>query len=163
MADFTDIVTEFSTIATAQSGINSFKYGNPDEINTSRQNTKPLLILHKQRAVSFPDFEKKVKTFEVSFGIYDTFHESQKATKTYANKQQDLMNLVEQFLREFRSRSLGDTTEVTSVQSWHMPSNDQDTVNIELVEIVGVDKLVGAEAKINLTVFSDCDTGTFSY
>ena len=56
MADFTDIVTEFSTIATAQSGINSFKYGNPDEINTSRQNTNPLLILHKQRAVSFPDF-----------------------------------------------------------------------------------------------------------
>mgnify|MGYP004447657257 CR=1 FL=1 len=163
MADFTDIVTEFSTIAAAQSGISSFKYGNPDEINTSRQNTKPLLILHKQRGVSFPDFQKKLKTFEISFGIYDTYVESQKATKTYANKQQDLMNLMEQFLREFRSRSLGDTTEVTSVQSWNMPSNDQDVVNIEFVEVVGVDKLAGVEATINLSVYSDCDTGTFSY
>jgi|15BtaG_2_1085339.scaffolds.fasta_scaffold00502_14 hypothetical protein len=163
MADFTDIVTEFSTIATAQTGINSFKYGNPDEINTSRQNTKPLLILHKQRAVTYPDFQKNLKTFEVSFGIYDTYFEEQKASKVYADKQQDLLNLMEHFLREFRSRSLGNTTEVTSVQEWHMPSNDEDKITINFVEVVGVDKLAGVEATISLTIFSDCDTGTFSY
>ena len=163
MADFTDIVTEFSTIATAQSGINSFKYGNPDEINTSRQNTKPLLILNKQRSASFPDFQKKVKRFEVTFGVYDTFHESQKASKTYANKQQDLMNLLEQFLREFRSRSLGDTTQVTSTQAWHMPSGAADSVTIRFIEVIGADKLVGAVATINIFVNADCDTGTFTY
>lgn len=163
MADFTDIVTEFSTIATAQTGINSFKYGNPDEINTSRQSTKPLLILHKQRAVTYPDFQKNVKTFEVSFGVYDTYHEDQKATKTYANKQQDLLNLMEHFLREFRSRSIGSTTEVTSVQNWHMPSGALDIINFKFVEAIGADKLVGVTATVSLLVFSDCDTGTFSY
>ena len=163
MADFTDIVAEFSTIATAQSGISSFKYGNPFEINESRTLAKPMFMLHKQRAVTYPNFDRKIKTFTLIFGIYDTYKESQKNTKEYADKQKDIENLMEHFLREFRKRSLGLTTEVTSPQSWFMPSGDLDTVTVEMIEVVGTDKLIGVEATISLSVFADCDTGTFSY
>ena len=159
MADFTDIVTEVNTIATAQSGINSFKYGNVFELNESRTLSKPLLLLQKQRAVNFPAFENKVKTYEVTFGIYDTYKEAQKSSKDYADKQKDMENLMEQFLREFRKRSLGNTTQVTSVQEWHMT----EAVRVELIEVVGTDKLIGIEATVSLIVFSDCDEGTFSY
>ena len=60
MADFTDIVTEFNTIATAQSGISSFKYGNVFELNESRTLSKPLLLLQKQRTLQYAAFEKKL-------------------------------------------------------------------------------------------------------
>lgn len=159
MADFTDIVTEFNTIATAQSGISSFKYGNVFELNESRTLSKPLLLLQKQRTLQYAAFEKKLKTYEVVVGIYDTYKEAQKSSKTYADKQKDLENLMEQFLREFRKRSLGSTTQVTSVQSWIM----DEPVRMELIEVVGADKLSGIEATITIRVFSDCDEGTFSY
>ena len=159
MADFTDIVTEFNTIATAQSGINSFKYGNVLELNESRTLTKALLLLQKQRAIQYPEFEKKFKVYELTLGIYDTYKESQKSTKAYADKQKDLENLLEHFLRELRKRSLGNTTEVTSNKAWFM----LEAVVVEVVEVIGADKLAGIEARISLRVNMDCDEGTFSY
>ena len=159
MADFTDIVTEFQTIATAQSGINSFKYGNAFELNESRQKAKPLLMLQKQRRVSFQDFTKNYKDYALTFGIYDNYYESEKATKTYAEKQKDLELLIEQFIREFRSRSTGDTAQSTSSKNWFM----LNAVNMELIEVLGADKLVGIEASLSIRVFTDCSTGSFSY
>jgi|TARA_Y100001937_G_scaffold15886_1_gene21831 hypothetical protein len=159
MADFKDIVTEIETIANAQNGINSFKYGNPIEINESRQKTKPMLMLHKQRRATYNEFEKPIKTYECTIGIYDTYLQSQRATKDYSVKQQDLENLMEHFLREFRKRSHGLTAQVTSVQDWFM----LERVTTELIEVLGSDSLVGIEATITIQVASDCDTGTFSY
>jgi len=164
MADFKDIVTEIETIATAQSGISSFKYGNPFEINESRANTKPMLMLHKQRSITFNNFEKKFKDYEIIIGIYDTYKQSEQSTKSYQEKQEDLENLTEQFLREFRKRSLGSTSQITSTQDWFMLSGDgSDIVRIELIENVGADKYVGIEATLTIRVYSDCDEGTFSY
>jgi len=159
MADFKDIVTEMETIVNAQSGINSFKYGNPFEINESRQNTKPMFMLHKQRRAIYNAFEKPLKQYNCTIGIYDTYMQSQKAAKAYSVKQQDLENLMEHFLREFRKRSHGLTTQVTSVQNWFM----LERVETELIEIIGVDNLVGIEANITIQVAGDCDEGTFSY
>lgn len=159
MADFTDIVTEFKTIATAQSGINSFKYAHAFELNESRSSSKPMLLLHKQTAYAFPTFDRKIKQFNVTVGIYDNYFQSEKATKTYANKQKDLENLIEQFIREFRKRTTGQTAQITSAQNWFMSQQ----VNLELIEAVGTDKLIGVEATFEISVFADCDEGTFSY
>ena len=164
MADFKDIVTEISIIAAAQSGISSFKYGNPFEINESRAKTKPMLMLHKQRTITFNNFKKKFKDYEIIIGIYDTYKQSEQSTKEYQEKQQDLENLMEQFIREFRKRSLGRTSQVTSSQDWFMLSGDgSDIVRLELIENVGADKYVGIEATLMLRAFSDCSEGTFSY
>ena len=159
MADISDIKTEMETIANAMSGINSFKYGNPMELNESRQKTKPMLMLHKQRQSRYPEFFRGHKTYEIKVGIYDTYFESQKSTKAYDLKQKDMENLMEHFLREFRLRSLGKTTEVTTPHDWQLENN----VTVEIIEILGVDKLVGIEASLSLNVISDCDQGTFSY
>lgn len=159
MADFKDIVNEFQTIANAQSGINSFKYGNAFEINESRQNTKPMLMLHKQRRAIYSAFEKPLKQYNCTIGIYDTYKQEQKSAKAYSEKQQDLENAMEHFLREFRKRSHGLTTQVTSAQKWFM----LERVETELIEVIGVDNLVGIEASLTIQVAGDCDEGTFSY
>mgnify|MGYP003148446222 FL=1 len=159
MADFTDIVSEFNTIATAQSGINSFKYANAFEINESRTEAKPMMMLQKQRRINIPDFSKNYKEFQVTFGIYDNYKTAEKSTKTYANKQKDLELLMEQFIRELRSRSIGSTTEATTSKDWFI----NNSMSMELIEVIGADKLVGIESTITIRVFNDCNTGTFSY
>ena len=159
MADFTDIVSEFNTIATAQSGINGFKYANAFEVNESRTEAKPMMILQKQRKVNIPDFSKNYKEFQVTFGIYDNYKAAEKSTKTYANKQKDLELLMEQFIRELRSRSIGSTTQATTSKEWFV----NNSMAMELIEVIGADKLVGIESTITIRVFNDCNTGTFSY
>ena len=163
MADIKNLVSEFEIIANAQVGINSFKYANSYEVNEFRTDTKPLLMLHKQRSVTFTDFEKKFKDYTLVVGIYDTYLESQKLTIDYQTKQSNLEDLMEQFLREVRSRYLGETVQSLIPKDWFMLSGDQDIVRFELIEVMGSDKLIGIESTMVFRTFSDCDTGTFNY
>ena len=143
MADISDIVSELNTIATAQVGINSFEYENIFDLNTLRTNLKPMMIMQKQVGVTFPDFEKKFKDYKMIIGIYDTYKEAQQVSTSYEDKQKALEDLMEQFIREFRSRYLGETTQSPSPKEWYMQSGSSDIVTSELIEVIGNDKLVG--------------------
>ena len=66
---------------------------------------------------------------------------------------------MEQFIRELRSRSIGSTTQATTSKEWFV----NNSMSMELIEVIGADKLVGIESTITIRVFNDCNTGTFSY
>jgi len=163
MADISNIITELETIATAQVGIESFEYSNIFDLNTFRTTTKPMMIVQRQTELSFPDFQKKFKDYQLKIGIYDDYNLAEQQTTAYASKQKELEDLMEQFLREFRSRSLGETTQVTTPQDWFMQSGTSDLVRMELIEIIGNDKLIAIESTVTVRTFSDCDVGTFNY
>jgi len=160
MADFRDIKNEFKLIAEAQTGISSFEYGRKFELNAYRNNAVPIFLLFKQPTISPLNRTRKKKVYSVQFGIYTTYTEAERVAGTeYEDKQADLENLAEQFLRELYNRSIGNTAESTSTKDWII----SDEVSGIFQEQVGVDGLVGLEITIPMEVFSDCDEGTFSY
>jgi hypothetical protein len=160
MADFNNIKDEFKLIAEAQNGIGAFHYDRRQMLNTYRNSVAPIFLLFKQQTTSFPNFERKYKDYQVTFGIYETFPESERiAGTTYDDKQAELENLAEQFLRELRKRSLGLTAESTNTKDWQL----EEGVTGTFFEQVGVDGMVGFEVLVTLKVFSDCDEGTFNY
>ena len=163
MANIVDLVTEFETVANAMVGIGSFAYANNFEMNVYRTQARPLMLLHKQRTVSYPDFQKKMRDYKFTVGIYADYHEADKLVTSYAQKQSELTNLMEQYIRELRSRSLGETTQVTSNKDWFMQSGTQDIISYELIEVIGNDKFVAIEAILTFRMFADCNTGTFNY
>lgn len=159
MADISDIKTEMQTIAEAQTGISTFVLGKQSDINVNRSSAKPIFILTKQPSVTYPAHEKKFKTYPVTFGIYDTYDITEQGSKSYDEKQKDLENLVDQFIKEFKKRSHGQTTEITTPQEWWI----QEEIVANFIEVIGNDGLIGIEVTAVVTTFNDCDEGTFSY
>lgn len=160
MADFREIKDEFKLIAEAQTGIGSFEYGRKFELNAYRNNAVPLFLLFKQPTISPLNRTRNKKIYSVQFGIYTTYTEAErKANVDYEDKQADLENLADQFLRELYKRSVGMTAESTSTKDWIV---GEDISGI-FQEQVGVDGLVGLEITLPMEVFSDCDEGTFNY
>lgn len=154
MAEIKDVVEEFETIANlGTNDIQSFKYGNEFELNESRGKTKPLLLFHKQRAFTYQVFSNKYKDYTVTIGLYDQYNSEERQTTSYIAKQQYLEDLMEKLIRTFRSRY-----EATSAKSWFMLSGAADTVSGELIEVIGVDKLIGITATFVVRVFTDCET-----
>ena len=159
MADISNIRTEIETIVNAQTGISTFVLGRRTDINAKRSSAKPIFILDKQTSVTYPAHEKKFKNYPITIGIYDTYDITEQGSKTYDEKQRDLENLADQFIKEFKKRSHGQTTEVTTTQDWWI----QEEVVINYIEQIGSDGLVGVELTAVVTTFNDCDEGTFSY
>ena len=163
MANIIDLVNEFETVANAMVGIGSFAYGNTFELNEYRTQPRPLMVLHKQRALNYPDFQKKMRNYRLTIGIYSDYHEAEKLTTSYAQKQSDLTDLMEQYIRELRKRSLGNTAQVTSNQPWFMKSGNEDTVTVDLIEVIGNDKFIGIESILTFVIFAECGEGVFNY
>jgi|LULN01.1.fsa_nt_gb hypothetical protein len=155
MADLKDVVSEFETIANlGTNDIKSFKYGNEFELNEARTKVKPILLFHKQRAFTYRIFERKHKDYTITIGLYDQYNSSEKSTTDFVSKQLYMEDLMEKLIRTFRSRYLADASNKT----WFMLSNAEDSVSGELIEVIGVDKLIGITATFVVRVFTDCDT-----
>jgi hypothetical protein len=155
MADLKDVVAEMETIAgLGTNNIQSFKYGNEFEINEFRQSTKPLFLFHKQRAYSYPIFERKQRDYTITIGIYDQYNQEERSSTDYMSKQLELEDEMEKFIRSFRTRYIADATNKT----WYMLSGAEDKITGELIEVIGADKLIGITATFLIRVFTDCDT-----
>ena len=155
MADLKDVVSEFETIANlGTNDIKSFKYGNESELNEARTEIKPMLLFHKQKTFTYQVFERKYKDYTITIGLYDQYNSSEKSSTDFISKQLYMEDLMEKLIRTFRGRYLADASNKT----WFMLSNAEDSVSGELIEVIGVDKLIGITATFVVRVFTDCDT-----
>lgn len=159
MASIKDIVDEFETVADAFTGVSTFKYANPAEINEFHDITFPLLMLHKQRSLQAIEQRGKWKTYSLTFGIYDDYNELEKETVDYQTKQDQIEEKIFQFIEEIDTRSLNGT----SSRDWSFPSGTADSFNGELIEYFGDQKLIAVEVTINIRVFGTCTAGIFNY
>jgi len=170
MADIKDIVDEFKIIATGDDavpastgmvGIESFAYDFPISIVNAQHNRKyPLVLLSKQHPFTYPEFQRKYRLYTIRYMVLDLYKQAEQKTTNRQTKTTSLENLAEQFLREFRKRSLGKTVKITTKQDWEIL---EETVTGESIERIGNDALTGIEFELQIRVFTDCDEGTFNF
>lgn len=162
MADTKDIQAEFKVIADADAAINSYLYDHEDAIVTDdRAKTYPLFLLYKNFPFRYDQFSWHKRTYSMTIGIFDDWNIAEQKDKPIDEKYSDIENTMEQYLREFISRSLGETVLITTPQDWQIPT--PELITVEKVDSFVTDKLVGLKATFELIVNNDCDTGTFVY
>jgi len=159
MATPNDIRTEFETIANAQVGITTFKYGYPADKNTFLSAQYPILMLHKIRdgvPVTRPGGKK---TYNIVFGVYDSYLQAEKSTTDYDNKQGEVEELATHFLFKFDERS----TDTDNSREWYRQTGDSEVITNEWIENMGDAKLAAYEITFELIVPDDCTLGTFNF
>ena len=117
----------------------------------------------EQRIKKHKKSEKKFDDYTITLSIFDTYKQAQQTTKDYKTKQSELEELIIQFIREFRSRYLWETSQSTANKEWFMLSTAAEIVNLTLEEKIGNDLYVGIEGAFVVRVFTNCDVGTFNY
>ena len=101
-----------------------------------------------------------MKTYNITFGVYDDYLEAEKATTTRDVKQAELENLGIHFLLEFDTRSANEGNN----RGWFRLTGDgEELPQAEFIENMGDQKLFGYELTFLLQVPDECTTGTFVY
>lgn len=159
MSQIDDIKTEFETIANAQVGINTFKYNYPFEKNVLATETYPVLMLHVITAGTLTPQKRGFKTYNIVFGVYDDYLETEKATTDRDVKQAELETLGDQFLKEFDKRSKNQTA-----GEWYKLTGAAEVIpTIEWIERMGDALVYAYEISFILQVPDECTDGTFNY
>lgn len=161
MADIKEVIEELETIANAFTSVKSFNYGYESEININRVKAFPHIHISNVHPYDQPKgFFEARRNYLMTIWLYDLYPIEEQKTVTEETKRGTMENILEQYVREFISRSQGETAQVTTIQDWtfiHI------SFRADSFKDAHNDKLVGIEATMTLEVVTDCDTGTFNY
>ena len=146
MSDITDIVSEFRTVSTAHSDIETFKYAYPGDINADRNIKYPLVVLSKEHPYNYsPTFSGKHRIYTLKLFVLDLYQTAEQGTKAPEDKKTELENYAEQILREIVTRSKG------TGYTWSL---ENESVTADHFDRSHNDSLIGVELEFRMNIFT---------
>lgn len=153
------IITELETIANAFTSVQSFIYNRPSAVNWKiRTKGYPCILVDSQT-----DFDPngtnsknliKKNTYTLRVFAYDEYQITEQNEITQQAKQQELQNILDQYIAEIRRRAIA------------TPSNGFIVTNITNgfhAFPVHNDKLMQVVLTLSIEADSHCTIGTFNY
>ena len=160
MADYSDIIDEFETVADAFTSVNYFRYDKVSEINGKlRDKDYPLILIKDSPNTSRGDvnnsFLPRNKKYTLDIFCYNSYKSSTQKTTT-KQKAQALVDLyLDQYLAKVFGRNIEGSNGFSIV--------DQTQINGFLAKDVHNDKLIAAKYSVVVQLDSSCVEGTFNF
>ena len=160
MADYSNIVDEFETIANAFTSVNYFRYDRVSSMN-GQQKAKgyPMILVtstpNTSRGVSNTSYLPKRKEFTFKVFCYDLYNTAQKNSYDLQTAQATVDKILDQYIAEFISRNIDGANGFSIV--------DREQISGFMAHDVLNDKLIQSVYDVKIALDSDCTTGTFSY
>lgn len=160
MADYSDIVDEFETVANAFASVNFFMYDKVSEINGRvKDKAYPMIQLKESPNTSRGSVNNlglpTNKKYTFNIFCYNLYNKDSQLVKTKQEAQAEVDLWLDQYLGKFFERN------IDACNGFYVV--DQDSVNGFLAKDVHNDKLVMATYTITIGLQSSCDEGTFNF
>lgn len=155
MANLAAIITELETIATAQTGLNSFMYTDLADVNTFRNKTYPLLLVERQVGIAHHNLKNRQRVYSLQLHFLEPYKRLEETQTTSQEKQEDIEVLAEQFLQEFRHRYK------TLANPWMVDDEEELTGTWSFNKYN--DRLAQLTCQLKVRCQGDCLTGNFNY
>jgi hypothetical protein len=160
MADYSNIINEFKTVADAFSSVNYFKYNKVSEMNgTPQDKGYPLILVKSSPNTSRGNVNtlglpiNKKYTFDVF--CYNLYNRAVQEVKDLQTAQSEVDLYLDQYVAKIFTRNIEGENGFFIV--------DKEQINGFLAHDVHNDKLVMSKYSVTVGLESSCDEGTFSF
>jgi len=160
MADYSDIVDEFETVADAFSSVNYFLYEKVSDVNGRVKDKAYPMILVKESPNTSRGSVNNLglptnKKYTFNIFCYNLYNKSSQVAKTIQEAQAEVDLWLDQYIGKFFERN------VDACNGFYIV--DQDNINGFLAKDVHNDKLVMSTYTVTVGLYSSCDAGTFVF
>lgn len=159
MANYSDIINEFKTVADAFAAVNYFIYNRVSEVNGRKQDKAyPMILVNSSPNMNRGDannsFLPRGKQFTFNFFCYNTYNRGDEAGETLQARQATVDNILDQYIAELMRRNIDGSNGFSIIDT---------SLTGFLAHDVHNDKLVQSTYTVTVELDSDCVTGTFNY
>lgn len=160
MANYSDIIDEFKTVADAFAAVNYFIYNRISEVNGRLQDKAyPMILVNSspnfERGANNSYFLPRGKRFTFNIFCYNTYNKADQVAETLQERQATVDNLLDQYIAEVMSRNVDGSRGFSVVNATALSGF--------LAHDVHNDRLIQSTYTITVELDSDCTTGTFNY
>ena len=160
MADYSNIIDEFETIANAFDSVNYFIYNRVSEINGRAQDKDyPLLLVKSSPNTSRGNVNTlglptgKKYTFDIF--LYNLYNTNVRLVKDLQTAQAEVDLYLDQYIAKFFERNIDASNGFYII--------DKESINGFLAHDVHNDKLVMSKYSVTVGLQSSCDAGAFTF
>jgi hypothetical protein len=160
MANYSDIINEFETVANAFVSVNYFRYDRVSSMNGKQKDKAyPMILVNSTPNTNIDrlsnDYLPRGKRFTFNFFCYNLYNTSDKESETLQKRQSTVDNILDQYVAELVRRNIDGSNGFSIVTNTGLSGF--------LAHDVHNDRLVQSTYTVIVELDTDCTTGTFNY